>query len=187
MRHRGEGELVAERSAPQKGPEHYYSQMLLRQYPWLREKLRNGEFPLALSYKKPETLLGFSLVFIGSFLVLDTLFHLTAFGGVLPGLVALLTGAALLYGGLWALCFAKRSYLLVTSERVLYQKIDLLGRPGKTVVLPRSEIKRARFLKSTVLYRAGRGDGAISLEMKNGTSVFIASVRQGENILGALR
>lgn len=96
-------------------------------------------------------------------------------------------GAALFYGGLWAICFAKRSYILVTSERVLHQKTNWIGQPGKEVSISRNEIRRVRFLKSTVMYRVGRSDGGIALEMKNGRTVFISSVLHGENIFDALR
>lgn len=165
----------------------YYSEMLLRQHPWLKDALEEEEYPIAFSYRKPENLLGLSLIFIGSFAVIDTLVHLTALDSIGVGILIILAGAALLYGGFWAIYFAKRSYVLVTAERVLYQKINLIGRPGKTVSIPRSEIKRARFLKSTVMYLAKRGDGGISILMKNGKTVFISSVVSGENILGALQ
>ena len=37
------------------------------------------------------------------------------------------------------------------------------------------------------MYRVGRSDGGIALEMKNGRTVFISSVLHGENIFDALR
>ena len=67
----------------QNRPEQYYSEMLLRQYPWLKDKLKNEEYPIAFSHRKPETLLGLSLVFIGLFVVFDTLFHTASFGNAL--------------------------------------------------------------------------------------------------------
>ena len=39
----------------QNRPEQYYSEMLLRQYPWLKDKLKNEEYPIAFSHRKPET------------------------------------------------------------------------------------------------------------------------------------
>ena len=62
-----------------------------------------------------------------------------------------------------------------------------IGQPGKEVSISRNEIRRVRFLKSTVMYRVGRSDGGIALEMKNGRTVFISSVLHGENIFDALR
>lgn len=183
----GEENGVEENKQAQSRPERYYSEMLLRQYPWLKDKLEGEEYPTAFSFRKPEKLLGVSLIFIGAFVVIDTLLHPAAFGSMLPALFLLLAGGVLLYGGLWAVCFAKRSYVLVTSKRVVYQKIALTGRPGKADAVPRSEIKRVRFLKSTVMYRAGRGDGGISLELKNGATIFISSVLQGEDVFAALR
>ena len=161
--------------------------MLLRQYPWLKDKLKNEEYPIAFSHRKPETLLGLSLVFIGLFVIVDTLFHTASFGNALLVILSVFIGAALFYGGLWAICFAKRSYILVTSERVLHQKTNWIGRSGKEVSISRNEIRRVRFLKSTVMYRVGRSDGGIALEMKNGRTVFISSVLHGENIFEALR
>ena len=76
---------------------------------------------------------------------------------------------------------------MVTSERVLHQKTNWIGQPGKEVSISRNEIRRVRFLKSTVMYRVGRSDGGIALEMKNGRTVFISSVLHGENIFDALR
>ena len=171
----------------QNRPEQYYSEMLLRQYPWLKDKLKNEEYPIAFSHRKPETLLGLSLVFIGLFVVFDTLFHTASFGNALFVILSVFIGAALFYGGLWAICFAKRSYILVTSERVLHQKTNWIGQPGKEVSISRNEIRRVRFLKSTVMYRVGRSDGGIAIEMKNGRTVFISSVLHGENIFDALR
>lgn len=182
-----EDETLTEHKEPQNRAGRYYSEMLLRQHPWLNGKLESGEYPIAFSYIKPANLLGLSLVFIGSFVVIDTLFHLTAFGSVFFSLLAILVGAALGYGGFWAIYFAKRAYVLVSPERVVHQKIDLIGRPGKAVSIPRREISRVRFLKSTVMYRAGRSDGGILIEMKNGKTVLFSRVLDGENIFGALR
>lgn len=163
----------------------YYSQMLLRQHPWLRERMEGGEYPTAISYRKPETLSGAALLFIGGFAVVDTLGN--AFGGLWQSLLVILLGAGAIYGGVWTLWFAKRSYVLVTSQRVVYQKVDPLGRPGKVICIPREEIQRARFLKSTVMYRVGRSDGGISISLTNGKTILIPSLRDAENILGALR
>lgn len=174
-------------SAPQEDSGLYYSKMLLRQNPWLEELLKEGEAPVAISYRKPENLFGGSLLFIGCFVFLDTLLHLSAFGGAFPALALLLAGIAAAYVGVWAILFAKRSYVLVTSERLVYQKINLLGRPGRQISLPRSEIQRVRFLKSTVMYRINRSDGGISVAAKDGSTLLIPSVRDAETILGALR
>ena len=144
----------------QNRPEQYYSEMLLRQYPWLKDKLKNEEYPITFSHRKPETLLGLSLVFIGLFVVFDTLFHMASFGNAL---------------------------FVILSVRVLHQKTNWIGQPGKEVSISRNEIRRVRFLKSTVMYRVGRSDGGIALEMKNGRTVFISSVLHGENIFDALR
>ena len=161
--------------------------MLLRQHPWIGGLLREEEYPVAISYRKPENLFGGSLLFVGCFVFLDTLLHLRAFGGIFPALALLLAGIAAAYGGVWAIFFAKRSYVLVTSERLVYQKINLFGQPGRQISLPRSEIQRVRFLKSTVMYRISRSDGGISVATKNGTTLLIPSVRDAETILGALR
>lgn len=130
---------------------------------------------------------GFLLCLSDLFVVFDTLFHTASFGNALFVILSVFIGAALFYGGLWAICFAKRSYILVTSERVLHQKTNWIGQPGKEVSISRNEIRRVRFLKSTVMYRVGRSDGGIALEMKNGRTVFISSVLHGENIFDALR
>lgn len=178
---------MVEKNEPQSSSEHYYSEMLLRQNPWLKDKLEGEEYPIAFSYGKPENPLGLSLIFIGSFVVIDMLLHLPAPGSVWFAIPAIFAGAALIYGGFWTIHFAKRAYILVTSKRVVYQKINLAGRPGRTISIPRSEIKRVRFLKSTVMYRVKRGDGGISISTKNGKTIFISSVLNGENVLGALR
>lgn len=178
---------MEKKTTPQSRPERYYSEMLLRQNPWLKDLLEGEEYPVALSYRKPEKLFGITLLFIGCCVALDTLLHLKAFGGVFPGFLLTLAGAVMIYGGVWTLFLAKRSYILVTSERVVYQKINLLGQPDKVISIPRSEIKRVKFLKSTVMYRITRSDGGISIAMKGGKTIFISSVRDAETILGALR
>lgn len=181
------GKTVENNMTPQNESQLYYSQMLLRQHPWLKGQLKGTEYPVAISYRKPENLFGTALVFIGGFTAVDALLHVEAFGGIWPVLALILAGILMVYGGAWVLCFAKRSYVLVTSERIVYQKTDLLGRPGKVISVPRSEIQGARFLKSTVMFRAARNDGGISIAMKDGKTILISSLKEAENILGALR
>lgn len=163
----------------------FYAEMLLRQHPWLKEHLTEQELPLAFSYRKPETLTGISLLFIGAVGTVDTLLHFTGLGGILPGVLLLLACAVSGYAGIWFLRFARRSYVLVTSEKVVYRKTDFLGRPGKTVLIPRSRIKRVRLLKSTVMYRGAQGDGVISITMENGKTAALPRLTDGEAVLGA--
>lgn len=167
--------------------ERYYSDMLLRQYPWLKNQMADAEYPVSLSFRKPELLFGSSALFVGCFILLDTLLHMKAFGGLFPGLLLILIGSAMIYAGVWAIFFVKKGYVFVTSQRIEYQKVDLLGRPGKTLILPRSEIQSARFLKGTVMYFIKRCDGDISITTKSGKTILIPGVRDAENILGALR
>lgn len=162
-----------------------HCEMLLRQYPWLNDRLEGEEIPIALSHRKPERLFGGALLFIGGFALVDTLLHLSAFG-VLSSLMILLVGTAMAYAGIWVLCFASRGYVLVTSRRVVYQKVDLLGRPGKALSISRGEILRARFMKSTVMYRADRSDGGVCLSLKNGKTLVLPSLCDAETILDAL-
>ena len=171
----------------QNNPGRYYSEMLLRQMPWLKDILKEEEYPIAFSYRRPERLFAVSLLFIGAFIAADALFHPSAFGT--PGifLLILLIGMLLLYGGFWSMILSRRSYVLVTSGRVIYQKTNLFGRPGKTLVMLRSQIKRARFFKSTVMYWTGRRDGSIAIQLREGQTFVIPSLQNGENILAALR
>lgn len=178
---------MEQRDTAPAGPADSYARMLLRQHPWLQEILAEGEVPIALSYRRPERLFGASLLFIGCFSAAEALLHPGAFGGALPGVMLFLAGAALACAGVWAIWFARRSCLVVTSERVLYQRVGLFGRPRKPLIIPRSEIRRARFFKSTVMYRVRRSDGGIAITTKSGGTVFIASLRDAENILGALQ
>lgn len=173
---------------PKKGaPESAYSKMLLRQNPWLEGVLQEDELPMALSFRTSEWLFGSSFIFIGGFMFLDVLLHPTSFGSIPLALLLGLLGATLAYSGLWAILFAKRSYVLVTSRRIVYQKISFLGKPGKQISIPHSDIQRIRFLKSTVMYRIRRSDGGIAILLKNGKTVLISSLRNAENILGAVR
>lgn len=184
---KGKDKIVEITKESQEGSARYYSEMLLRQHPWLRGVLQGQEYPIAFSYRKPENLLGLSLAFVGMFVVTDTVLHLTRFDSILLGALFMLVGCILLYAAFWAMCFAKRAYILVTSERVVYQKMNLLGKPGRAIAVARNDISRVRFLKSTVMYRMGRHDGGISIQMKNGRSIFVSGVCDGENIFGALR
>ncbi len=168
-------------------PELSYSKMLLRQNPWLKTILQKEETPIALSFRAPEWLFGCCLIFIGSFTILDILLHPRAFGNILLTLLLILLGAAVNYSGLWTILFSKRSYVLVTSQRIVYQKVNLLGRQGKQLSILRGDIQRVRFLKSTVMYRIRRSDGGIAILLKNGKTVFISNLRDAENILGAMR
>lgn len=164
-----------------------YSDMILRQNPWMKDKLEEGEYPCFLSYRTPEKLLGGSLMFIGAFAAINTLLHLSAFGNLLVGIVVALAGVILLYGGFWEIYFARCSYILVTSKRIIYQKINIFGGYGKEYRLLRSDIKRVRFFKSTVMYRVRRDDGGVSILMNNGKSIFISSVEKAESIIESLR
>ena len=174
--------------APEKSqqPASHFSNMLLRQFPWIRKHLQPGEFPLALSYQKAEILPGVSLLLIGAVVLLDSLLHPAAFGHPLLVVPVVLAGAVLLYSGIWLLLFAKRTYVLVTSHRLIYQKMDLLGKPGRSITILRSDIKRASFLKSTVMYLIRRGDGAVSLTLQSGKTYLLPNLVEGERICSAL-
>ncbi len=178
------------KSLPGSGPGSSYSRMLLRQHPWLSGLLQEGETLIAFSYREPETLPGISLLFVGVAALGDFALHPEAFGGMLPGAFVILAGALLSAGGVWAVCFAKRSYTLVTSRRILYQKINLLGRPGKTVCIPRGQVRSARYLKSMVMYRGAGSSGSVLLVLQNeqnGGRLLIPGMQDGENIFDALR
>ena len=166
---------------------HYYSQMLLRQHPWLSSILKESELPVALSYRKPEKPLGFALLFIGCFVVLEALLHPVAFGGMFPRLILIFIGAIMIYTAFWALHLVTRSYVLVTTERLIYQKASFLRKPGKMIILPRYDIQQVRFLKGTVMYYAKRSDGDILVITRNRKSILISGVRDAENILESLR
>lgn len=178
---------MEEKEVSQARSEKLYSEMLLRQYPWLKGKMEEGEHPVAISYRKPDYLRGLSLAFIGLLVIVDTALHLTAYGGILPGTGIILVGTVLLWVGVWFLFFAKRSFILVTSERVLHQTINWMGKPGKERSIPRSQIKNVRLLKRTVMYRGGRSDGDISIELQSGRHLIVSSVHHGKNILDALQ
>lgn len=172
---------------PQNESHNYYAQMLMRQNPWMKDDLQPGEIPLALSHRKPEYLSGVSMGFIGLFVIADILLHARAIGNI-PYLLALLpVGAVLIYCSIRTLFFVSRSSVLVTDRRIILKEPDLLGRTSKEKIIPRSEIRRARLLKSTVMYFVRREDGAIALDLKNGKTVVIPDVQNGEAVLSVLR
>ena len=165
----------------------YHSDMLLRQYPWIKDMLADKDMPIALSFRKPQLLFGVSLIFIGSVLLIDALIHLLPFSNTLFYITTGFIGTLALYRGIWELKFSRRSYILVTKNNVIYQKISLIGKSGNIINISRSDIKRAHLLKSTVMYLIRRSDGSICLSLKDGKKIFIDNIRDGETICEAVQ
>lgn len=165
----------------------YHSGMLLRQYPWIKDMLADKDMPIALSFRKPQLLFGVSLIFIGSVLLIDALINLLPFSNTFFYIATGFLGTLALYRGIWELKFSRRSYILVTKDNVIYQKISLTGKIGNTITISRSDIKRAHLLKSTVMYLIRRSDGSICLSLKNGKKVFIDNIKDGETICEAVQ
>lgn len=163
-----------------------YAEMLLRQHPWMRALLHAEEKPLGFSYRNAEVMHGGFAALLGAFCVVDAVLQFQGFPAALAVLVILI-GIALLWAGVWLLCFRKRSYIIVTNERVLWRKINAFGKDGKLVEISRADIQRVRYLKSTVMYRIRRKDGAVALYLKNGKTVVISGVRDGETIFTSIR
>ena len=161
--------------------------MLLRQYPWIKDMLADKDMPIALSFRKPQLLFGVSLIFIGSVLLIDALIHLLPFSNTLFYITTGFIGTLALYRGIWELKFSRRSYILVTKNNVIYQKISLIGKSGNIINISRSDIKRAHLLKSTVMYLIRRSDGSICLSLKDGKKIFIDNIRDGETICEAVQ
>ena len=166
---------------------HAYADMLMRRNPQMAALLQSGEYPIAFSRRKPDYLFGVCMCFIGIFAAADTLVHPNTFGNVFYVLAVMLAGAVCVWFGIRALYLTKNTYIAVTDRRIIIQNIDLLGRPRKAESIPRSEIKRARLLKSTVMYRIRREDGAVSFTLQSGRTVVVSGVQDGEGILSALR
>ena len=165
----------------------YHSSMLLRQYPWIKDILADKDMPIALSFRKPQLLFGVSLIFIGSVLLIDALIHLLPFSNILFYMLTGFLGILAFYRGIWELKFARRSYILVTKNNVIYQMISFTGKIGNTVTISRADIKYAHLLKSTVMYLIRRSDGSICLSLKNGKKVFIDNIGDGESICEAIQ
>ena len=97
--------------------------MLLRQYPWIKDILADKDMPIALSFRKPQLLFGVSLIFIGSVLLIDALIHLLPFSNILFYMITCFLGILAFYRGIWELKFARRSYVLVTKNNVIYSAV----------------------------------------------------------------
>ena len=163
-----------------------YSDMLVRQHPFIRELLRADERPIAFSYRNAEVFHGVFILLLGVFCALDPVIQFAGFPAWAAAAAALI-GAALIWLGVWLIWFRKRSYVLVTTRRVLCRGVNPFGKPGRLREIDRADIQRVRWLKSTVMYRIGRKDGAIALTLKNGGSVVLSGVREAETVFTSIR
>lgn len=163
-----------------------HGEMLLRQYPWMKELLQADEIPQAVSFQNADLFHGIIIVFLGIFCVVSPVLRLKGYGP-LPAMLLILAGIALIWLGIWLICFRKRGYMIVTQRRVLHRKINLFGRDGKLLEIDRRSIVRVRFLKSTVMYRIGRADGAIAITLDQNKTIVIPDLRDGEKTFSSLR
>lgn len=164
----------------------YSEDLIIRQHAWLKEKLRDSESVREFSYRKSALLAGISFIFIGVVTLLDMCTNFFS-RSIFILLASLGASLILLYIGFWLVQCTKKEYVFVTTQRLVYQKVNILGRYGREISIPLSDISKARLYKSTVMFRAKSISGDIVLTLKNGKKQLISNLNAGEHILEAIK
>jgi hypothetical protein len=157
--------------------------LLLRQYPRLKEQLCGGEVMLAISQRKPMRITGLFCILIGIVAAVQTL-EFFLFQHPWWGAAALPFFVAVVWAGVWLAFLMGREYVFVTDSRIVHQRLDLLGRRKSSVVsILFSEIEGVNLYRSSILFRTfDNMDGDLLIRRKNGSSYIVMALQDSVNL-----
>ena len=146
------------------------------------EQLNETECIVEYSERKPRLVTGISLFVVGAPAVWEPVVR----GFFSAALVAeFLFGLLLVYLSVWTLILCGREYVCVTNQRVLYRKVNALGKRGKVLRFPLDNITEARLCKISVMYRK-RHSGEILLTFGNRKQCNLPFLQNGQYVLDAI-
>lgn len=97
----------------------------------------------------------------------------------------LLGALALAYFGVRCLFLQSREFVCVTDKRVLCQKIDWRGRPGRLSVFSMGDISGVKLCRSSVIF-GNKKSGEIILQLHGGKSCMLPFLQNGEYVMEAI-
>ena len=147
-----------------------------------KQLIEESETLLEYSHGRPRVLLGGGSLAMGCIIGADAVRYLLVSRWGVP---VLLGALALAYLGVRCLFFQAREFVCVTDKRVLYQKTDWCGRPGRLSVFLMGEIAGVRLCRSSVMFGKGQS-GEIILELRGGKSCMLPFLQNGEHIMEAI-
>jgi len=145
--------------------------------------LNPGETLEEISFCQPRTMYGTILAASGVAMAVDT----APYALKNPGLTAyVVLGAALAWAGVWLLNLCRNSWVAVTSQRVLVQRVNALGRPGRRQEYPLQEVEGSRLCKPTVSFKSKSNSGTVLIALKSGQSRQLPYLENGQFIHEAI-
>ena len=151
--------------------------------PEVTELLLPGEGMIEFSARKYRKMYGTALGLLGVTLTVDPIvrfFASFAFG------VEFLLGLLLLYAAAREFFLSRREFVCVTDQRLLYRKVDWLGRPGKCKEIAISTITSAKLCQRAMAWRDTFA-GEVLMHLENGGQYVTVHLENGQYILDAIR
>ena len=146
--------------------------------------LRETECFVEHSGRKPRTVIGVIFCGIGLWAVFEPVLLLFRYSELV---VSFIIGLILLYAAMWILLISRREYVCVTNERLIYQKVNLIGKSGKTLSFQLQDISKARLGRSMTSYRQKEQSGHVVLIMTSGKVRVLPCLKNGMFIVEAIR
>ena len=146
--------------------------------------LRETERFVEHSGRKPRIVIGVICCGIGLWAVLEPVLFLFRYSELV---VSFIIGLMLLYAAMWILLISRREYVCVTNERLIYQKVNLVGKSGRTLSFRLQDIGKARLGRSMLSYRQTEQSGHVVLIMRSGKVRVLPCLINGMFIVEALR
>ena len=152
---------------------------LEKMYPHVKRQLTDGEKLLAYSWRKPLYASGGFCIAVGVYIIIHVVLALQLLVTQWVILVILLSGI-MVYIGIWAIFLLGREYVFITGDRIVHQKVSLLGRLRETPFsILISDISGVRHYKKLVMLSAftKTQSGDIIIKTKKGTTCVIPTLK----------
>lgn len=162
------------------------SAFLIQQHPEIKGQLGTLEMVREFSYRKPAIWTGLFLVFAGVVVLVDIITHFL-FRGLVWSIPFLILCLIQIYLGIRLAILVRREYVFVTSRRVVYQKMNLWGKPAanaRSVLI--SDIACAHLFKRAVMFQAQSGGGDLLLKLKSNKKWLLPALYHGEYVTEAI-
>ena len=160
---------------------------LEKDFPAAKEHLDHGEILLAVSKRLPQYVTGIFCVLVGVFFIGQITAHFLL-KYPLPAVPALLISILLVWLGLWFVFLAKCEYVFVTDQRIVHQKINMLGKARRRpFAVSLSDIQSAHLYRNRIMLFADNGTGGdILLRKKSGGTYLVPTLSDGVTVAEAL-
>ena len=153
-------------------------------YPYVKSQLTDGEKLLAYSGRKPLYASGGFCIAVGVYIIIHIVLALQLLVTQWAILAILLSGV-MVYIGIWAILFLGREYVFITGDRIVHQKVNLLGRlKDLPCSIQISDISGVRHYKKLVMFSAytKTKSGDIIIKTNNGITYVIPTLKDSISV-----